>query len=92
MFYRFALHLHSASELAFDVHCPQSGSRDVLFAGLLDVRQCVILKVERSEQSAQDETLADKKIVFYSSDAPDKKANAALLIALYAVRIVAHRL
>lgn len=33
----------------------------------------------------QDQTLTGKRIVLYSSDEPDKKANAALLLALYAV-------
>jgi hypothetical protein len=34
----------------------------------------------------KDKALAGKKIVLYSSDEHDKKSNAALLIALYAVR------
>lgn len=33
----------------------------------------------------QDSALKSKRIFLYSSDEPDKKANAALLMALYAV-------
>jgi len=34
---------------------------------------------------AQEQAHAGKKIILYSSDEPDKKANAAVLIVLYAV-------
>ena len=36
----------------------------------------------------EDKALNGKRIVLYSSDEADKKANAALLISLYAVRAV----
>lgn len=35
----------------------------------------------------EDKALTGKRIVLYSSDEADKKANAALLISLYAVRL-----
>ncbi|KAK4047913.1 cell division control protein 14 [Microbotryomycetes sp. JL201] len=36
----------------------------------------------------EDAGLRDKRIILYSSDEPDKKANAALLIALYAMIVM----
>jgi len=35
----------------------------------------------------QEQAHAGKKIILYSSDEPDKKANAAVLMVLYAVSL-----
>lgn len=37
------------------------------------------------KSSLQDASFKHKRVFLYSSDEPDKKANAALLMALYAV-------
>ena len=38
--------------------------------------------------SFQDEDLASHRLILYTSDDPQRKANAALLMALFSVRIV----
>ena len=44
-----------------------------------------MMRVILTARAAQSPALGSKRIIVFSADEPDKKANAALLMALYAV-------
>jgi hypothetical protein len=53
-------------------------------AGALSIYR-IVLFTDALKSSLQNPTLRTKRIILFSADEPDKKANAALLMALYAV-------
>ena len=93
--YRFCLHLHDLLEVCTAWSClapvacvldgvaiPCShGMRASIGAGAFNILR-VSLSTDAPSFPLQNPTLRTKRIILFSADEPDKKANAALLMAL----------
>jgi len=54
---------------------------------MLDNRSLYAVPVLDAHAPFQDEDLASHRLILYTSDDPQRKANAALLMALFSVRL-----